>query len=430
MRRLILSYLLLILLPAGGALLAGGILTRKELNERRDESAFRFAGLGALLFRTEMGDAAGEMALRAPVLPDPDPSSPVARAALAGDTIAALGTDSEGLVLSVALGEPGEEGDSASLRLRAVTEAFRPQALALLRSRTGYGTALYLRNRRALAEPHGFGPPRLDIPVPAPPGQADPLVVTEAGRGILLPLDPGAPGAMPVQILVAVPPGVLEPEHRLPSVLLLTLALALGGGMLLWAGTIRASTRGSPPVLVRILAAALPMAALWFALLSCSGSTGDRIREFQKGEMIRVLALLKGNVRALDPLEVAMATGYQVTLARPGSDPLSSLPPGPFLDRVLEIPPPPPTFPTTGTVPASEEPTIFAALREGPGEVLFLTTPSESLRLRGFLTTLLGIGGVATLLALLTLPRGPEDVIFSGTSFPGNRSQDAEPPHA
>ncbi len=396
--------------------MAGHLLLEERARERRTSSALRLGRLATLLFREEMGDAAADMARRAPIVSTPDPTSPVVQAALRGDTVAALGTLSGEMVLSVALGErvegvvgadSGAAGEGSALQLRAITEPFQPRAPTLLRSRTGYAAAVYLRGRRVAEEPPGFGPDLLPPSETAllpgdPPGLSTPL-----GTAVLLPLDPRAPADAPVQILVAAPPELLPPSDPWREARLLLLGLASGGILLSWLRSSWGPRGNRGASFLHLLPLALPLGALWLFLLGGGAAATARIEEAQKREMIRVLALLMDRGEGRDLLQVAEASEYQLTRKGVEGAPLSTLPPGPLLESLLALPAPPPAFPTLGTVLQGGEPILFASLREEDGQILTLSAPDEGRSVRGLRVVLAGLGAAASLLALVFLLRAP-----------------------
>jgi hypothetical protein len=105
MRSSLSRYSFLLVLPAVLALLSGFLLQERNAVSRSLESAERLGNLTAILLQKEVGGMAAELARQAGPLENPDSTSPVVQAAMAGDTVAALGTLSGELVLSVALAQ-------------------------------------------------------------------------------------------------------------------------------------------------------------------------------------------------------------------------------------------------------------------------------------------------------------------------------------
>ena len=91
MRDSLLRYLLWVLLPVGIGILLSQQLATRETELQDQASTSRIGKLAARLFSEEMGIRAGELALEAPILTNPDPSSPMIQAAQRGDTVAAIG---------------------------------------------------------------------------------------------------------------------------------------------------------------------------------------------------------------------------------------------------------------------------------------------------------------------------------------------------
>lgn len=399
MRDSLTPYLFLVLLPVTLAGVMGHYLTTRESQALSRESTARLGRTGAALLAGEMGAQTRTLAREASLLTDPDPASPLIRAALLGDTVAALGASSGQVTLSLALAE--ESGDS--LQVRATSAPFPAKAMDLFSSRTGQGAALYLRGRKARGAPVDFGAASL-------PGRDNPA----SGTGT--PLPPGsvvlplaAPGATtsPAQLLVA---PLSPPERGLPlwqtgAILLLALTLC-GAAWVLLSG----KGRGPGGWAALISLTGLPLLLLWLLLGQMNRVMEAEAQEILRGDMVRVLALLKDAGSFLAPEEVPETSGFQLLRKRSGEVLFTTLPPGPTLTALIRIPLPPPAFPTLGKVGAGNAAVVYAIFREGPGQGLLLAAPDPAGELREYRLLLAVLGGVASLLALgflLGSPRGP-----------------------
>ena len=200
MARRLLSYLIWVLVPAALAFGVARELEERVGGEQLQESGTRIGRLGQVLFMEEMAHQAGALARSAPVLPDPDQASPIIRAAQRGDTVAALGTSSGELVLSVALEEVAE--GQPEPRIRALTQPFKPLILSRIHGSVGYSGALYFRGHRVEADPEGFGPDSLSRQDLQHPISGPTPFFTQAGAGVLLPLSETASSTPPLHLLV------------------------------------------------------------------------------------------------------------------------------------------------------------------------------------------------------------------------------------
>jgi len=376
-----LRYFFWVLLPVGVALLLSQYLAIREQETQTRVSTSRIGKLAVRLFSEEMGIKAAELALEAPALTNPDPASPLIQAAQRGDTVAALGNSSGELTLSVALAEV--RGDS--LQIRATTDLFLPAALNLVRSRTGRGVALYLRGRRAAGVPEDFGPEELGTPDPHSTLSLSPL----AASGSL---------ASPAQLLV----GSSEGSGGVGSLWRAgrVLFLAWGLGLVVWLIISLGRKRLLGPNPSLLILSGLPLLVLWSFLVW----TGREIEadgvELQRGDMVRVLALLKEGTIPLAPEDLKESTGFDLLRSEAGEVVASTLLLGPMVAELLALPTPLPTFPSLGTVEAGGDEFVFANLREGPGRTLTLVAPAPGGTLRKLRLLLGGVGGGASLLSL------------------------------
>ena len=271
MRRLLASYLLWVVVPASLALGVARAQADRSGETRIVESGVRFGNLARELLMEEMGVVTGELASEAPVLLDPDAASPIIQAAAQGDTVAALGTMSGELVLSVALAEvaEGEEGQ----RIRALTEPFSPGFPSTYSRALGYSTALFFRGQRVMAAPEDYGPEALDPAEPVASSQEPALLEGLGWSGVLSPLGGGPVSAPTLHALVG---PVLPPPSSYglsTSRLLLLLSAVMGACFLLVRGRRltkgRSGEEGRRSGSIFLAAAfAFPMAMMWAGLLS------------------------------------------------------------------------------------------------------------------------------------------------------------------
>ncbi len=385
MRPLSLRYLLWVLLPVAAAGAAGHLLqTRESLSVSR-ASTHHLGGVAALLLRGRMAALAGELGAEALEVPNPDPSSPLLSAALAGDTVVALGKVPEGITLSLALAE----GPGDSLRIRAATAPFPQGPLELFRNRTGLGIALYLRGARGLASPPDFGPATL------PPGGSRAEGRLSSGNAFLPLAGPQASSSSPARILVGPPrPTQDTPGRRGWFWLLLLFWTPLG----LWG-----ADRTGPPAARRVPALTLnglPLLLLWALLFGITKETGETRDDALRGDLVRVLALVKEEAAALPGPELQESVGIHLARSRNGVLLESTLPAGELEARILTLPLPPPTYPTTGQVEVARGFFTYARARTEEGETLTLLRPSSP-EAHGRLALLLSfLGGGASILSL------------------------------
>jgi hypothetical protein len=390
MRYFSLPLLLWVVLPTGVGLVAAGTLQRREAELQRQDSTLRMGGLAVHLFSEEMGRRAAGLVLEAPPLTNPSSSSPLLQAAQLGDTVAALGRDSGGLTLSVALLEDGDNG----LQLRATADEFQPGSLDLLGSRTGFGTALFLRGKKATSSPPGFGPdelPSVTSPSPGsspgwPPGSA------------LFSLSSHEGGATPAQLLVGPIRGEARPRALWPLGAFLVLAMGLGFLAHLFPPTTR---NGEGPAAPRFLILnGVPLLLLWGLLFQAGASVSRGARDSLQEDMVRVMALIREEPAVLTLEAVEEATGFDVLRGRNGEVVESTLSPGPLTDEFLALPLPPPTFPTLGERTVDGERVVYGQLREEGGGHLILLAPSPDSRTGRFTLLLTMLGGGISLFSL------------------------------
>lgn len=412
-------YLLLVCLPVLGIGLTAQLLTHGRLQTLRMESGVLAGKTAGLVFREEMRSRAAKMSERAPVIVPPDPSVPAVAAALDGDTVAALGTISGELVLSVALPLDPEESDlpdsaspGARLRIRGLTETFQPRALSLLRGRTGHRAALYFRGRRVLAAPPEFAPDSVTAPPTSLEGDPHRTLAVSGGSGVLLPLNPWEGGALPLALLVS------PPENRAESPLetaapLLLLVLTCGLGAL-------ALVRFRRPGLSTIL----PLGVCWIILLSGVAKGEERFRDLRRGSLVRVLALWTEAGGPGDLTDLARLTGYQAVRIRDGDILLSTTENQDLQEAAARIPAPEPGFPGTGPLPEGAGSLIrgprglYGAVWDDEGALtVLLDVPARGSwgGLRLPLTVLGGMGSLPALLFLLFARRGREDHLVTET---------------
>lgn len=382
-------YVLWVLLPLGLAGVTGHYLSLTENRALARESATRLGRTGVALLAGEMGKQAAALTREATLLTNPDPASPLIRAAMKGDTVAALGTSSGELTLSLALAQ----GTGDSLQIRATTTPFPGQALDLFHTRTGRGIALYLRGRKARAAPVDFGGEAL--PGISPAGQE--IQEGIPAGGVLLPLLEPDAGSSPARILVG-PPGAAGAEPRLwPTLLAVFLAWAMGG--FTWR-LLSPRRTGGGRVLVLLSVTGVPLLVLWLLLGYLGSQVEGRADELLRGDMVRVLAILKDAGGLLSLEEVPGTSGFHV-LRKGGEEVLASThPPGPTLAALVKLPLPAPAFPTLGKMEADGSRLVYAVMREAPGQGLLLSAPDTEEGLAGFRLLMGGSGGVASLLAL------------------------------
>lgn len=408
------QYFIWVLLPVALAFVAGQVQVFRTVQGRAMESRERFGRLADQLFREEMGAQAAAMAGTAPVLSNPDPSSPVLQAALRGDTVAALGTDSGNLVLSVALAaEPeiapgeapvGEEGP-ANVSIRAATETFPAAFLTLLRSRAGHLGAFYLRGSRVAGEPSSFGPESLSARE-ATGTAGNPWTITTAlGPASVIPLggQPGAPGLL--HLLVAPSSPTMGPSSPWRALALLIVGAALGLTGLFWGQVTKrgaAASRdhpGSVPLLVSYGAVVL---GLCCAFLESGNGVAADFAEAQESELVRTLALFADDGAGLRPEAVSEATGYGAYRFR-GGFPGSGTGPDSIPSEVLALPTPGSSFPSAGLAGRGTGSFRFASFLKDSGHTLVLTATARGGALQSMRMALAVLGGVASLLGLIFL---------------------------
>jgi hypothetical protein len=389
-------YLCWVLIPVAIFGVLGQKLAARRTEAQSQTTTARMGGLATRLFAEEMGRYAAEMVGEAPILTNPDPNSPLVRAARRGDTVAALGTSSGTLTLSVALAE----GAADSLTIRSTTVPFPVMAPTLVSSRAGYAVALYLRGRRALTTTEAFGPeeiaesslPPYPAPTPLPEGSA------------LLPLTPSAGRiASPAQLLV----GRLHPrEAEDPRwSILLGILVALGLGIAAGFTPSTRSEEGTRPTVRLLTLTGIPLAILWISLLSTGIRVGAEAENSLREDMVRVLAILRDADDPLTPVALMEATDFHM-LRREGDRVVeTNIPDGGLRESLLALPLPPPTFPSLGTIKSEGSDIVYAHLRVGPESALTLTAASTTQRQRGFTLLLSGFGGIASLLSLGFLGR-------------------------
>jgi len=389
-----------VLFPLGLAGLTSHYLAARENDIVQRASTARLGRLGASLLREEMGARSTSLAQDARTVGDPDLRSPLIRAALEGDTVAALGISSGELTLSLALAR--EAGDS--LELHAITVPFAAESLDLLRTRAGIGAALYLRDRKARGSPGDFGPATLPVET-----EEDGVGPLPAG-GVILPLAGPVPGPSPARILVA----PLAPVNAGPSPwrTLFLILLAWASASLIW--LIPPRRRGTAPGWVRkALLVGVPLLHLWVLLGALDRVVEAEADTLLRQDLIRVMAAVREGGRSPPQEEIFAATGFHL-LERNGREMKSTdLPP--TLDATVlgDIPAPASSTPTLGRVGHGGSRIVYAALAEETGSELLLATPEAGEGLVSFRLLLAGLGGMASLLALGFLAWGSRNSVES-----------------
>jgi len=406
MKPTLLRYLFFIFVPVVIAFSSGLFLHKRRAVSRSLESATRLGSLTAVLLQREIGDMAAQMADQAAPLENPDSSSPVVQAAMAGDTVAALGTLSGGLVLSVAYSEaregesPGEAGGPP--RLRAMTAPFPAPSISSLHGRSGFGAALYFRGERVvgIGGPEGFAPPTLTDPESGTMGNARTTIATSLGPAVLLPLSPDYPSSTPVQLLVTPANAGLSAPSPLAGLLTLLVGCGLGLAILLVGIGRRKQGEDSRPGFLLALYL-LPVGSLWIALALSYQVSGREARDFGQGEMVRALGILRDSGRELEAGELGDATGFGVSRFSEGRTLESTLDDQLLIQELAELPPPPPNLPTTGIVADGPEALTYASILEDPSTILVLTGHGYEKPLRLLWLLQAGLGGVASILGLI-----------------------------
>lgn len=387
-------YLIGVLLPVGLAGLGAFFLTSRAGDASARASLVRMGGLARVIFREEMGQQTAEMATTAPLLENPDPSTPILRAALQGDTVAALGLAGPDLVLSVALAvreEPEGGGQpSPTLQLRAVTRPFPARSLTRFHSRTGLHVALFLRGTLAAAAPPAFGPSLVQ----------GPRLEGRSHHRLVLPVAPSDQGDAPAQLLVESPGLMNGGPTSLQLFFLLCLPILPGLGLSFLLMALDRRGGAEPGKVAQIGLTALPLVGLWFLVAVTGNQARSGAEQIQERDLLRSVALLKEVASNVDPNFVAEGTGFHL-LQRAGDSTVSTtLTDEILLDAAMALPPPEADLPTQGFLDSGEERWAFAAARVRPSEVLILLA-DPALAGPGRLDLhLYGIAGLASLLCL------------------------------
>jgi len=413
------SFFGLVLIPVAVATLCIRAVAILSVDSLDRLSVTRLGGVASLLLTREMGVQSRELGLDAPMVQEPDPESPLLRAALQGDTVAALGFEGDQLTLSVALAE----GTSDSrILLRAASRAFRPTTPGLFHARTGLNVALFLRGRRALASPQDFGPMEL------PTGAQELRGLASGGTAVILPLGTKPPRqSVPIQrgpegttsaaeLLVASHPTTRPSPFSTGGTGYLFLPLLLGA--LAW-GILRPELFHRPGGTRRRLllfpTVALPLAALWTLALGMGREVSREALVVQRRDLVRVLALATEEAWGMNTGQVSESTGFQALYLEGDSVLTSTIPPGPHGDEALRIPPLLPGFPSEGSLRREGDPWLFATAEERtsipspdssgmqPARSLVLLAPQMPLELRSFSLALSVIAGLASILSLVFL---------------------------
>lgn len=402
MRPAITRYLLFVLLPTALAFALAYLVRETEAEARSLESARRLGSLTTGLLREEMADQASQLVARATPRVNPDTTSPVVQAALRGDTVAALGTLEGELVLSVALAEAGREDSLDAPLLRAEMSSFPASALGSLAGRTGFTSALYLRGDQVKREGPGDSllfqvlPETLRHATRRGPAAA----VTEIGKGLVIPLDPQHPTATPVDLLVV--PGRAGVPGAFPILAALILLAGITGGWVLFMA-VRSTSAGltGSPLTGLLPLYLLPLTTLWISLILSGQQLERAVFDFDRLEMIRALGLLRDAGRSVELAEITGATGFGATRMAPDGGMESSLEDETLIRRLVELPPPRPSGPSTGTVEREPSEVRYASMSETDDGVLILTAPKNEGTFRTGRLFQAGLGGAASLLGLL-----------------------------
>ena len=396
MARRLLSYLIWVLVPAALAFGVARELEERVGGEQLQESGTRIGRLGQVLFMEEMAHQAGALARSAPVLPDPDQASPIIRAAQRGDTVAALGTSSGELVLSVALEEVAE--GQPEPRIRALTQPFKPLILSRIHGSVGYSGALYFRGHRVEADPEGFGPDSLSRQDLQHPISGPTPFFTQAGAGVLLPLSETASSTPPLHLLVTpslpsapdLPWGTSRIVFFAGAALGLLTLMRRNGGKEGWART------------SLLVAYGAPMSVMWIGLVTGCFWIELRDTGFRQGEMVRLLAVLQEGEENLPPETLAQAIDFEVTRLS-GDTVVSTIKEESLLRRTVGLPFPTSGLPSTGVEETDPVPIAFASALGTRADRIILTGPKNRGDLQRRRLVLAGLGGVASLLGLVFL---------------------------
>jgi hypothetical protein len=402
MRPTVTRYLLFVLLPTALAFSFAHQVQKNVAESRSLESARRLGNLTSVLLRSEMAELASELVAQARPPANPDTTSPIVKAALRGDTLAALGTLEGELVLSVALAETARDDSLRSPVFRAETSAFPASALGSLEGRSGFASALYLRGEQVKGGGRGdsLEPKVLSETVTRSTRRGPARVVTGVGTGLVLPLDPQNTASTPVHLLV-VPgqAGVPRPRPILEALILL--AGILGGLALILARRDTAGRLAESPLVALLPLYLLPLATLWVSLI-LSGHKLDRaVVAFDGLEMVRALGMLREAEGPIRLSAITAATGFGATRTRPGEGLESSLEEEDLIRRLAELPAPQPSGPSIGTMGGDSYGVTYASMTETDAGALILTTAKNEEPLRIGRLFQAGLGGAASLLGLL-----------------------------
>lgn len=369
MRTLFRSYLIWVLLPVAMTSLAAYLFSTRAPEDLSQASLERMGGMATLLFRVEMGERAGEMSETAPLLERPDSTSPILRAALRGDTVAALGLAGPDLVLSVALAVPG---DGEVMELKAITQPFEPRSLTRFHGSSGHPVALFFRGALVAAEPPGFVPSLLQAT------SSGALHPSRPEEQLLLPLAQMGAGPSPVQLLVESVPGRHDPGlgwHFPAALALVPGLLALGLATLLH----RRGKRGSGKawILTLLAPAAVPWLVLW-ALLHTVRAQVDTLAEVALNrDLTQSIAMI--NEGTLDTALEGLPpeTGFEIVQRGQGSSVTTTLDDETLLQLALDEPLPPQESPAQGTIESGGTVWAYVTSRVGPDKSVLLLSRQD-----------------------------------------------------
>ena len=393
-----------VVLPSLGAVAVGGTALSHACSELRSASAAWVGTVSLNVLQEDLArsvDSLSAVATPTPVAADDPALERVSR----GDRV--TGFRNRGSSVEVMVLLPPAPGDPPGT-LRYAGGAIPPGPLAVART-AGSRLSLYVNGRRALATPDSLGADSLPrgtlLALSATPGG---LALEGGEGGALVALDhpAGLPPSVAVMVAPARPSG---PPHPRPILLLVGLVFAfvsVAGWIQLGAPAEGRAPRRRSFVLLAIL----PVATAVGFLVEGEQRFREEVVDASYRDLTRGLAVADARGDLPSPARVRSLTGFEATRVTAGGVEGSTLP-GPW-DALAALPPPPPSFTSSGAVATGAGPALYVARRLAEGGFLVATAPRPDARLDALRRTLLLVGaalGVWLLVAGWMLG-GPEGV--------------------
>lgn len=378
-----------VVLPCGIAMLFAGDSAQTAWADLHHTSHAHVGRMVLASLEQDLGNAVSELAAEALPYAGADPSIPAIQRALAGDTVAGLTQTESGAELAVMLGDMAAP-DTVAVPVRYAVAPLEPTAATQAGRATGYHASLYL-NGKLWGGTDPSAPETLDEGLLLELSRSPGGIRVPDSDAVLQATSP-QPGSPPALAALTSPRRPPAPALELPIVLASAL-LMLFSGLAAWIQLARpphpASRRPGPGSVLTL--ALVPALTATLFLVHLTRTFETVAAEVTVRDLSRGLAVAETRDMASSPADVRLITGFQATLVRSGQVLASTFNGDPT--EITNLPAPPRSFASSGTVTTPEGPSLYVALRRDRDSVIVATTPVPAARIAGFRTACRRIGG-------------------------------------